>query len=437
MKLASFSLLQWSCAAFYALLITLPFGTRLLIAQGYLGQAPVEWGTISIYATQLLAGVVILLAGIHALRSGGRTTLLRASGIPALLLVMVAAIATTWSPDPVYAGIVTAWILLGVLLASALHVIRPDPRTSCVAFVIGATFQAAIGLWQSFMQSVAASTLLGIAPHAPGDLGAFVIETSVGRWLRSYGTLPHPNVLGAVLVVAIIATFVAAERSVKRTRTMLLMALPVLTAALFFTYSRSAWLGLVVALAVLFVGLRHRTPGVSSLKESLLLSLAIVLTTTVILTAMHREAVVTRMGVEGALEQRSIDERKGQYDEALQIFLKHPFLGVGPGQMPAVLADTDTAGRTGWEYQPVHNTSALVTVELGIVGFLLWLAVIMGALLGARPREDETESYRLAFRAILFALLVMSLFDHYLFSLWIGQLLFWMSIGTLWAFEKE
>lgn len=438
MKIPPFSPLRWSRGAFYLLLVTLPFGTRWIVAQGYLAGVPVEWGTISITLTQVLALVVVILAACHAFQKGHRAVLLRRSGTPALLLVVVGGIATIGSTDPVYAATVTCWILLGALLASALRITQPAPRSASIAFVIGTLFQAGLGLRQFFAQDVAANVLLGVAPHVPSDLGAFVVETTAGRLLRAYGTLPHPNILGALLMAAIIVAFTAADFCGKRARIALVASLPVLTAALFFTYSRGAWLGLLFALTVLLLGRRRHAPNGVHAQATIYIALAIISMTAVILTALHHDAVRSRMRVEGRLEQRSVQERQEQYSDAVRLFVGNPMFGIGPGQMPVTLAGRDTTGgHTGWEYQPIHNVPALITVELGITGLLLWLAVVVSSFVAARTRGDELDAYRLAFRSIFLGLLVMSLFDHYLWSLWTGQLMFWIGIGMLWAFKEK
>jgi hypothetical protein len=437
MKLSSIFLLKWSRNASYLLLITLPFGTRWIIAQGYIAGVPVEWGTISIAATQLLALAIWVLAAIHAFRNGGRIALLRPSGVPALLLILLAAAATTWSRDHVTAAIVTCWLILAVHLALSFRVTRPDPLIACIALAVGGTFQAILGLLQFFTQHVDASTLFGIASHAPADLGAFVVETGAGRLLRAYGTLPHPNLLGAVLVAAILAAIGAMERCHGRARMALAASLPILAAGLFFTFSRSAWLGLAVASAVFLFGQRRRIAAAPHTRRVILFSFAAVLVTGMILAGLYRDAVVTRMSASGRLEQRSVQERGSQMGEAYLVFLAHPLLGIGPGQMPITLADRDTIGREGWDYQPVHNVPALITVELGVIGFLAWCAVVVGAFAASRFRDDERNGYRLAFRSALAALLVMGLFDHYLWSLWIGQSLFWCVIGMLWSLREE
>ncbi len=49
-----------------------------------------------------------------------------------------------------------------------------------------------------------ANKYFGLAQQNPGNLGVSVLEIDGYRILRSYGSLPHPNILGGFLFVSII-----------------------------------------------------------------------------------------------------------------------------------------------------------------------------------------------------------------------------------------
>jgi hypothetical protein len=421
----------------YLLLVLAPLGTRAIFSEGYLDGVLVEWGTLSLYATELLAAAIVALTMVAVHRGGGKTVLLRPSMAPMLLFALLAVAAVSWSPDRAYAGVVAGGIVLGVLLAASIRVLRPDPRIACLALALGAAGQAGLAVWQSFSQSVAPSTLFGIAAHRPGDLGAFVVEAATGRWLRAYGTLPHPNLLGAVLMLGILGATAAAAQAVRRLRVGLLALLPLLATALFFSFSRSAWIGLVVALTVWVISDRKQLLADRVARRVTLAAIAVIVATMSVFAALHGDAVATRMQAEGRLEARSVGERAAQFAEARALIRQHPLFGVGPGQMPMVLAQQDDAGRSGWEHQPVHAVPVLVLVELGAVGLALWLSTLLAVRAAVRHGALAGDPYRSVFGAMLAALVVMGFFDHYLFSLWIGQLLFWSVIGLILSRDIE
>jgi hypothetical protein len=82
--------------------------------------------------------------------------------------------------------------------------------------------------------------VLGIAQHPVFQGGTSVVEAGGGRWLRAYGTLSHPNILGAFMVVSMSALGVvmAAAHSWKKQIVLCVMSV-FFAAALFFSFSRA------------------------------------------------------------------------------------------------------------------------------------------------------------------------------------------------------
>ena len=71
--------------------------------------------------------------------------------------------------------------------------------------------------------------------------GVSVVENAEGvRWFRAYGTLPHPNILGGMLLIYL-SGVVERFLTTGRLRWLVPIGLGVMTGAL--TFSRSAWLG--------------------------------------------------------------------------------------------------------------------------------------------------------------------------------------------------
>ena len=129
-------------------------------------------------------------------------------------------------------------------------------------FLASIFFHSALGVWQFLSQKTFASKYLGIASHDPQALGSSVIETMSGRWLRAYGGLDHPNILGGVLVFALLfSAFLLARKKIINSQIhiwgLLLLFLNyfVSLAALFFSFSRAAWLAYVVGMILLLVAI--------------------------------------------------------------------------------------------------------------------------------------------------------------------------------------
>ncbi|MBU0581243.1 MAG: hypothetical protein KKA19_08705, partial [Candidatus Margulisbacteria bacterium] len=76
-------------------------------------------------------------------------------------------------------------------------------------FTLAGLTQSVLAIIQFFSQKIIANKWLGLAEHDPGTLGDLVIETSSGRWLRAYGSFPHPNILAGFLVICLLLVMAA------------------------------------------------------------------------------------------------------------------------------------------------------------------------------------------------------------------------------------
>ncbi|TSC73577.1 MAG: Uncharacterized protein G01um101444_508, partial [Parcubacteria group bacterium Gr01-1014_44] len=132
-------------------------------------------------------------------------------------------------------------------------------RGSFLAVIVSGFFQSIIAIGQSLFQHNLGLKWLGESVLRTNFSGVAVVATEGEKFLRAYGTTPHPNVLAAWLWLAIFAFyFLFLYRSQKSTRDyFLLIIYPILLWGLFSTFSRVA-IGLWVAgvfirlLAILF-----------------------------------------------------------------------------------------------------------------------------------------------------------------------------------------
>jgi O-antigen ligase len=87
-------------------------------------------------------------------------------------------------------------------------------------------------------------------------------------------------------------------------------------------------------------------------------------------------------------------------------------------------------------YTPVHSVALLATAELGLVGGLLWVCLLVSPWLGlwVRRRRVRMTAWWAGLCAAMVALTVVSFFDHYVWSFQQGRLMLWLVWG-LWARE--
>lgn len=434
-KKFSFTRREITSLVFTVLIAFAPSGTRYILRTGDILGHPVEPGTVSVFGMQLVALAFVALVFSAYGWKGLVEAVRRPAGTFAACVAVFALLSSFLAQDAL-AGITSAsFAATGVAVFLAIVMFRPDPREVLTGFVGGAVFQVGLGGYQFFTQSAFASKWLGMAMHSADQLGAFVVETEMGRWLRAYGSLSHPNVFGLYVGIGLLMSIgLAAYRGHGR-HTRFYALMPIITAGLLFSFSRSA----IVAAAVGFMWMVASAYGSEAAQEYrrvLVPSFIICTVTVAVLALMYGDPLATRATATGRLEASSIGERGSQFSDAASLLANHPFTGVGIGQMPLALARESATERNWWQYDYVHNVPALVAVETGIVGLVAWLGFVVAILKVVRDRllhKTAVSSGVTVYASSFIAMLAASLFDHFLWSSWFGQLLFWTVAGLLYA----
>lgn len=255
----------------------------------------------------------------------------------------------------------------------------------------------------------------------PSARGASVVQGLNGlRVLRAYGTLPHPNILGGFVILLLLGPaglFLAN----KRPNYAALLLFGFGAALLALTFSRSAWLGCIAFLSLLV--LKSRRFG---WKRILPLVLVFLLTVLIVLYPLRELALARVGGTSTRAEQMSAAGRAWLTEQALNMIRQRPLTGVGSGSFVIALADSTVEGAL---IEPPHNVVLLAGAELGVFGLLLATAWLAAA--GLAAVRAQTPKAILA-AGILAAFGVVSLFDHYLWTLAPGRVMLALSLGV-WA----
>ncbi|MFH1047443.1 MAG: O-antigen ligase family protein [Patescibacteria group bacterium] len=414
---------------FYSMLVAAPFGTRYIFAMAELGGVEIEPGTFSLFGTQILA-LLFLLAALFSGRFRQLTRLCWWAMGGATLVFCAAMMSVSLSGDA--RGLVMLnWLFFSVGILAATYKIRPSLSKSLAVLSVGGVVQALFSIWQFVAQGVTPSKWLGMAAHLPEVAGTFVVETAAGRWLRAYGTLPHPNMLGIYLAVAALASLYLSVSLRGRWRGAALSALALNVVGLTLSMSRSAILAFVIALAI-FVSLsfllRHSGP-----KEWRLVigAVGVAMLTLVASLALLRDPATVRLLGRGRLEKISVESRFNQLDDVRLLLADSHIFGIGPGMMPFALYERDR-NRSPWDYQPAHMTPLLLLVEIGALGalaYLMYIGGIFAQMIATLKRGigfDEAALY-----SSFIAIIVTGLFDHFPWSSWFGQLLTVLLAGLI------
>jgi O-antigen ligase len=248
--------------------------------------------------------------------------------------------------------------------------------------------------------------------------GASIVQLPDGEsFLRAYGTLPHPNILGGFTLVLLLGPITFFIRKERPNNLALLLLMPGIS-LLALTFSRSAWLAVIVFSLVLLWKSKYFDG------RRLALLLIIIAISFIVTLLPYRQLVQARTtGATSHSEEFSFIGRAWLSQEALRMIGEHPFTGVGIGSFITELAKR--AGE-GYVIEPVHNIFLLAGAELGILGLLLAIALSIFFLY--RLFKAQNPNAILA-GATLTGLGVIGFFDHYLWTLASGRLMLGLVIG--------
>lgn len=420
----------------------LPWQTRWIFKDAYLKGGVWEYGRFSLYGTEILLLILLILGMISWLSDWRKLTkeqkineIKKELGGPKLwliLFVVFSGLSLFWATDKLLTWHYWLWLVEGVGLFWLITSYKLQATSYKLQLsLIGSGFiQAILGIYQFFTQSTFSSKWLGLALIQSEDLGASVVEFLDQRWLRAYGALPHPNILGGFLALTLILTIFSLWRFYQRTSLMAIIpkklywlnvfywfSLGVTFLCLIVTFSRGAWLAFLIALLYLvFYSLKNKL----KLEKTVLLKSAIlfILILGTFLIGFPRQLFTARLTAQGRLERYSVQERLTSFGQAKEIFKQSPILGSGLGNYTVALQKIKP-NQWAWAYQPVHNWYLLVLGELGAIGLLLLLILLFHFF----------KSADVANRSLLILLLTIGLFDHYLWSLYFGLILVWLILA--------
>ena len=307
-------------------------------------------------------------------------------------------------------------------------------REVLMVIIASGIFQAAIAIAQYLKQGSLGLKLLGESPLSVNATGVAVFIADGVKYLRAYGTTPHPNVLAAWLFLAIFAFynyylyFYPIDKSYFGK--FLLICQPVLLVGLFFTFSRTIiglWaLGAAIRVLLLFKKSLH---GFWVATRRYVVAIVIItLVTSSLFAAFFWPQVKSRALI--STEEEAVTQRVFYNKIASSVATAHPILGVGIGQFVSQLI----IKLKHWPaniYQPVHNIYLLIASETGLVGLALFLLFLFFIFYNFIQQARLHKAYQYSFLILAASFLVMGFFDHFLWTLQQGSLIFWTILALL------
>jgi O-antigen ligase len=315
-----------------------------------------------------LLGVVALLAWFLAWGVGRRRTV----GEP--LLWPLAGLAA-WLPLSLSAAYDQ-----GAGLTVALRYLTFFTLVFLVVQTVDGDRPTAVRLVDVAVAAAAVSALVGLA--------AFLAHGG-----RARGPLDDPNDYAFVLAVTVpLALYRIRSATGRLGRTLAVLAVAAMSAAILATLSRSALTGLAVA--GVWATVTRRLP-----LRWATLTVAGMLALGLGWYALQPQRVETALGAKQHVAQSNVDLRIVAWRVALEEVRSSPILGVGPGNFEVRFDEFAPPGATGQAALATHDAYLSVLGELGIPGFGLFLAYL--ALSWARLRRRHGDADADAMRSAL------------------------------------
>jgi len=353
-------------------------------------------------------------------------------------------------------------------------------------------FQSFIAIWQFISQYSVGLFWLKESLISPDIPGVAKIILNGHKIIRAYGLFPHPNILGGFLLFSTIATLLYKncstwninaplssirkrigdevivprgtinpssnspsnyfwlEKLLRRKPWFIDIAISIQLFALISTFSKSAILGLIIALTYLHVprGTIHKYPSgtqnhspfskkVVLILGILVLSLYLAKPDLNILLAKSLKERIFYLNVSPAIvATQHIAGARGTIEDAQKLLF-----GVGAGQFVLNIPNYTSQVVEQWQFQPVHNVFLLIWSELGLIGLVLFLwflwTIFSKSILENKYDVSSNVVTLHYFKAILLGFIFIMLFDHYSWDIQQGSLLLWMTLGIIAGVKRK
>ena len=408
---------------FYLFVFLLPWQTRWIFHDSFYQGEVFEYGRISLYSFDIILIVSLLYCFIVELKNL-TVKKLRIFNIALALYCLIVLLSVIWADEKLIALYWGIRMLLGWGLFCLIQKIDFSRLRLAIVVVIAGAMQGLLGIWQFLDQSVWQSKWLGMAGQNARDLGASVVEFGLERWLRAYGSWPHPNIYGALLVLAFAAViYLITKIQSKYHQLFLIFSSSFISLGILFSYSRAAWLGfgLVFIAGIIWLYKTVKDEWLKKFAQRLWLYLFLLLalftwaTWPIIKTRLH-------LGEITRLETISTMERAAGYRAAKEIIKDNFLLGVGVGNYADELKER-YPDEPVWYIQPVHNITLVIFGELGIIGFLM--VILLNCYIIKLLFKKRAQGYF----GVLIIVYCLLLFDHFWWTTGSGMYILWLTAG--------
>ena len=350
---------------------------------------PVELGdeeAFLLLPLYLVLAAAVLALGYRTVRGERPATPRFLLALPLAALVGFSATSYLWTWDERAGAIALAFFVFpftaGLAVVARAPLASWLPRALLVTIVVLGSLFASIGIWQAQTRTLFFARDVEVA-------------NAYTTFFRVTSLFKDPSLYGRYLIVPIVALLVVVL--LRRGRAIDWVAATTAGAflfwGLFYSYSQSSFVALfVVTFAVALVGLGRRL-------RILLVACALV--------ATLAAAAVAADAVNGRSARDVTSGRSRLVNVTLDAFQARPVAGVGIGGQPR--ASAEESGKGSPSRNASHTTPLTVLAELGVLGFGLYLWVLIAAAWALWLLTRANRIFAMGLAAVLLVLVVHSL----------------------------
>jgi len=412
---------------FYTLIFTLPLnvGKHFVMPWSFSHGILVDYLIPTIYFSDIL---IFFLLFSYLLELTSQPRLTKKLPVAALGLFLVFLIPSVFVASNGWASVykIARFVEFSLLAVFISHKVTYDLLKKTIPYLFAAVFfESLISIAQWFKQGF----VFGYLPFGESLISSkppfALVDFFGGLRLRSYGTFPHPNVLGGFLAISLTLLapmLISSQRSSVRARAANVLVFLFGSLSLILTFSRSAWFVFLLGLLLVVILFRKHIGN-----KAFWISLVLLFSVLSSLLFSVSKTFVNDTSI-------SVSRRLELTEASFSMFKDFPLSGVGLNNFTVRLEDYKfIAGATRF-IQPVHNIYLLILSESGLLGLTGFLILISAAF-----RIVYLSRESLLGKVILVSLLqitFLGLFDHYLLTLEQGLLIFWILIGVVFSLES-
>lgn len=414
--------------AFALMIVFLPFRWRLELWQRPFFPVYSDYTNFHLFASDIALVFTLAFWGCSWIVRPRKITL----GVPILFVCLAGLTLAGWisvvgSVDPILSRYHAVRFLF--LLALYLFIVNeiPSPHWVIAPAALQIIIQSMIGIGQSFAQSSLGFQRFGEHLLDPARSGVSIIPVDGMRLLRAYGLSDHPNILGGCiafgLVLLLAATLYGKNRQPALASAAFLFAFP----ALVMTFSRSAWLSLMVG-ASFMVGFEAFARRWDSIKRAILLGMLSLLVVSPFFL-QNQGAFLSRVNAGDVAQDDPMRERAFLMEAGNTLFVEHAAIGIGLGASP--LAMKERFENFPLDFQPPHYALLNAAMETGVIGGAFYLLLLLApwVMFLIRWRDWIHKPLTMGSLGLLLALSMVGLFDYYTWMYAPGRLWQWLGWG--------